>query len=139
MHIYVLAHIDSTINAKNATLTGGHISHVGELFFDQQLITAAESVEPYFSNTQELLLNTDDGFFAHEAANFDPALNYVYLGDSVEEGLFACVTIGIDPSDVTIPRAAVSFREGGSVANPCVGGGPDGPPPTGGFPGARGR
>ena len=131
----VLAHINSTINEKNQTLTGGHVSHVGQLFFDQKLITDAESVEPYVSNTQELLLNADDGIFSQEAATSDPVLNYVYLGDSVEEGLFAWVTVGIDPTVVTTPRAAVSFGENGGVANPGGGGGPGGPPPSGGFPG----
>jgi hypothetical protein len=134
----VLAHINSTLNAANSTLTGGYVSHVGQLFFDQDLITDAESVEPYTSNTQELLLNADDGIFAQEAATSDPVLNYVYLGDSVEDGLFAWVTVGIDPSAVTTPRAAVSFGEGGGVANPGGGGGPGGPGgpiPTGGFPG----
>lgn len=123
------------MNTKNNTLTGGHISHVGQLFFDQDLINEAESVEPYLSNTQRLLLNADDGIFAQEAATSDPVLNYVYLGDSVEEGLFAWVTVGIDPSFVTTPRAAVSFGENGGVANPGGGGGPGGPRPSGGFPG----
>jgi hypothetical protein len=132
----VLAHINSTINEKNQTLTGGHVSHVGQLFFDQKLITEAESVEPYTSNTQELLLNADDGIFAQEAENSDPVLNYVYLGDSVEEGLFAWVTVGIDPTSVINPNAAASLGENGGVANPGSGGGfPGGPPPSGGFPG----
>ncbi|KAJ4986170.1 hypothetical protein SVAN01_08323 [Stagonosporopsis vannaccii] len=139
-HIHVLAHINSTINEKNQTLTGGHISHVGQLFFDQKLIHDAETVFPYTTNTQELLLNADDRIFAQEAANTDPVLNYVYLGDSVEDGLFAWVTVGIDPTAVTTPRPAVSFGEGGGVANPGVGGGsggprPSGPRPSGGFPG----
>jgi len=42
-HIHVLAHINATVNAKNQTLTGGHISHVGQLFFDQTLINEAEA------------------------------------------------------------------------------------------------
>jgi hypothetical protein len=132
-HIHVLAHINSTLNALNSTLTGGHISHVGQLFFDQSLITAAESVSPYTTNTQPLLLNADDGIFAQEAATSDPVLNYVFLGDKVEEGVFAWVTVGVDPSAVTTPKAAVEFGEGGGVANPDAGGpgGPGGPPPGG--------
>lgn len=62
-------------------------------------------------------------------------LNYVYLGDSVEEGVFAWVTVGIDPTAVIDPRAAASLGENGGVANSGGGGGPGGPPPSGGFPG----
>lgn len=137
----VLAHINSTLNAKNQTVAGGHVSHVGQLFFDQKLINEAESFEPYTTNTQELLLNVDDGIFAEEAANSDPVLNYVYLGDSVEDGVFGWVTVGIDPTSVITPRPAASLGENGGVANPGSGGGPGGPGgppggfPSGGFPG----
>ncbi|OSS51207.1 hypothetical protein B5807_04267 [Epicoccum nigrum] len=137
-HIHVLAHINATVNAKNQTLTGGHISHVGQLFFDQKLINEAEAFEPYTANTQELLLNVDDGIFADEAANSDPVLNYVYLGDSVEDGVFAWVTVGIDPTSVIDPHAAASYGENGGVSNGNGGGfpgGPGGPRPSGSFPG----
>lgn len=106
---------------------------MGQLFFDQTLISAAEALAPYTTNTQDLLLNVDDDIFAQEAANSDPVLNYVYLGDSVEDGVFAWVTVGIDPSAVTMPRAAASYGEGGGVAN-SMGGRPGGPRPTGALP-----
>lgn len=61
-------------------------------------------------------------------------LNYVYLGDSVEEGVFGWVTVGIDPTAVIDPHAAASLGENGGVANPG-GGFPGGPRPSGGFPG----
>lgn len=99
------------------------------------MIAEAESIEPYTTNTQELLLNVDDGIFAEEAANSDPVLNYVYLGDSIEDGVFAWVTVGIDPTAVINPNAAASLGENGGVANPGGGGFPGGPRPSGGFPG----
>tara|TARA_R110002003_G_scaffold219_6_gene16505 strand:- start:16514 stop:16936 length:423 start_codon:yes stop_codon:yes gene_type:complete len=123
----VLAHINATINPSNSTLTGGHVSHVGQLFFDQALITAAESVAPYTSNTQTLLLNKNDGIFSQEAATSDPVLNYVYLGDDVSEGIFAWVTVGLNPNTVTTPRAAAYLDQNGGHAS-AGGGGPGGPP-----------
>ncbi|KAH7071150.1 extracellular dioxygenase [Paraphoma chrysanthemicola] len=129
-HIHILAHINATINPTNSTLTGGHVSHVGQLFFDQSLITAAESVAPYTTNKQVLLLNADDGIFEQEAANSDPVLNYVYLGDSVEEGIFGWVTVGLNPNAVTTPRAAAYLDANGGHAN--AGGGAGGPRPSGG-------
>jgi hypothetical protein len=115
-------------------LSGGKVSHVGQLFFDQNLIHAVEALAPYTSNSQELLLNSDDGIFSEEAATSDPVLNYVYLGDEVADGLFGWVTVGINPNAVTTPRAAAYIDANGGHANAGGGGGPGGPPPSGGFP-----
>ncbi|KAF2852133.1 aromatic compound dioxygenase [Plenodomus tracheiphilus IPT5] len=133
-HIHVLAHINATLNSLNSTLTGGYVSHVGQLFFDQELINAVEAFEPYTSNTQDLLLNVDDGIFANEAATSDPVLNYVYLGDTAADGLFGWVTVGLDPNAVTTPRAAAYLDQNGGHANAGGGGGPGGPRPSGIFP-----
>ncbi|KAF2023495.1 aromatic compound dioxygenase [Setomelanomma holmii] len=133
-HIHILAHINATLNTANSTLTGGHVSHVGQLFFDQTLITAAEAVAPYTTNTQTLMLNKNDGIFEQEAATSDPVLNYVYLGDEVSEGIFGWVTVGLNPNAVTTPRAAAYLDASGGHANAGGGGGPGGPPPSGGFP-----
>jgi hypothetical protein len=84
------------------------------------------------------MLNVNDGIFADEAENSDPVLNYVYLGDSVEDGVFAWVTVGIDPTSVINPNPAASYGENGGVSNGNGGGfpgGPGGPFPSGGFPG----
>lgn len=37
----------------NGTITSGQISHVGQLFFDQDLIDLVETASPYVDNTQE--------------------------------------------------------------------------------------
>ncbi|KAF2133078.1 extracellular dioxygenase-like protein [Dothidotthia symphoricarpi CBS 119687] len=135
-HIHILAHVNSTLNPMNGTLLGGHVSHVGQLFFDQSLINEVEAVAPYTTNTQELLLNADDGIFEGESANTDPVFNYVYLGDAVEDGLFGWATVGFDPTAVTTPRAAAYVDESGGHANAGgIGGGPGGPRPTGRPPG----
>ncbi|CAG8960935.1 hypothetical protein HYFRA_00002473 [Hymenoscyphus fraxineus] len=94
-HIHILAHVGAT-TAANGTLTGGHISHVGQLFFDQSLITKVEATSPYTTNRQSLLTNRNDGIFADEAARSDPVMNYVLLGTSVSQGIFGWATVGIN-------------------------------------------
>lgn len=101
----VLAHIGSTTLA-NGTLTGGKISHVGQLFFDQTLITKVEATSPYSTNKQSLTLNKNDGIFSQEAATSDPVLNYVLLGTSVTQGIFGWVTVGINPTVSKTVQAA---------------------------------
>jgi hypothetical protein len=111
--ISVLAHIGATILPNN-TLSGGHVSHVGQLFFDQTLIDAVESVSPYTTNRQAMTLNRNDGIFAQEAATSDPVLNYVLLGNAVSSGVFGWVTVGINPSiSKTVQAAAYIDQNGG--------------------------
>lgn len=131
-HIHVLTHLDATLLPNN-TVTGGNITHVGQFFFDQKLITLVEKEEVYASNTQTLTTNVQDGIFSQEAKNVDPVVEYVLLGDNVSEGLFGWIAFGVDTSASRNVTPAVYLTENGGVENPNAGaGGPGGPPP--GFP-----
>lgn len=141
-HIHVLTHLNATLLPNN-TVSGGAITHVGQLFFDQSLIDLVEKEPVYVTNTQQLMQNSQDGIFAQEAANVDPVVEYVFLGDSVSEGLFGWIAFGVDSSAARNVTPAVIYGENGGVANPNGPGsggpgGPGGPPPsgfpTGGFP-----
>jgi hypothetical protein len=132
-HIHVLAHFNGTIYA-NGTYGGGYVSHVGQLFFDQDLITAVELTSPYSTNTQELTLNEDDSILAEEAATTDPIVEYSLLGESVSDGIFAWIAFGIDlTSEYTVSPAASLYASGGVEDSSSSGGGAGGNG-TGGAP-----
>ncbi|KAL4756682.1 intradiol ring-cleavage dioxygenase [Aspergillus foveolatus] len=116
-HYHVLAHLDATL-LENNTLTGGSVPHIGQLFFDQDLITAVEASSPYSSNTIEITANAEDRVFSTETSGTtsDPVLNYVYLGDSLEGGLLAWVTIAIDLTAEYTPTYSFVWTENGSEA-----------------------
>lgn len=140
-HIHIAAHFNGTIN-PNGTYTGGYVSHVGQLFFDQALIAQVDTAAPYTANTQPLTTNAQDGIFLQEAAIGDPVVEYSLLGDQIGLGVFGWIAFGIDLSANYTIRAAATLTENGGVANPNQGGpggpggGPGGPPPsgTGGWP-----
>uniref|UniRef100_K3XCP3 Intradiol ring-cleavage dioxygenases domain-containing protein n=1 Tax=Globisporangium ultimum (strain ATCC 200006 / CBS 805.95 / DAOM BR144) TaxID=431595 RepID=K3XCP3_GLOUD len=95
-HIHVLGSHDGTVLA-NKTYSGGKAAHVGQIFFDQDLITEVEATSKYAVNTQAITLNSADSIFSESAASgFDPIMEYVLLGDSVEDGIFAWISIGVD-------------------------------------------
>lgn len=48
-HHHIIAHLGATVLPNN-TLTGGTAAHVGQLFWDQDLITAVEATYPYNTN-----------------------------------------------------------------------------------------
>ncbi|KAI5365820.1 putative intradiol ring-cleavage dioxygenase [Septoria linicola] len=144
-HIHVLTHnVNSTNIRSNGTLLEGygnfstHASHVGQIFLDQDLITEVGTVEPYLSNTQDLTLNSDDSILGEEAADMDPFVQYVLIGDSIEDGILAWISLGIDTSsDQEISSAGTHYKEGG-VANENGGMGGGAPGGGSGGPGGNG-
>ncbi|KAL2866944.1 intradiol ring-cleavage dioxygenase [Aspergillus lucknowensis] len=138
-HIHVLSHPGGTkVNEENNTITGLYSttsSYVGQLYFDQDLISAVRAVEPYDSNTVELTLNADDWILRQELDDdVDPIVEYVLLGESVEDGIFAWVSVVADSSVSKDVTPAAFLTEDGGVANENAwpGGGPGGLPS--GFP-----
>ena len=75
---------------ENATYKSTNASHVGQIFFDQDLITQVEETYPYYTNKQPFTLNIDDGIMGQEANGSDPVVEYSFLGDKVTDGIFAC-------------------------------------------------
>ncbi|KAJ7138058.1 hypothetical protein C8R44DRAFT_868402 [Mycena epipterygia] len=96
----------------NGTLASDSVMHVDQFFMDQSLIT-----EPYASNTQELTTNAEDSILSEEADTIDPFLEYVLLGNTIDEGLMMWGSMGIDTSvDYTVSPAAVPMRIQGWAA-----------------------
>lgn len=135
-HIHVISTLDATVNA-NETISGGSIAHVGQMFFDQDLIKNAETVEPYVSNTQTLTTNAEDSILAEEAATVDPFIEYILVGDDISEGIFGWLSFGIDTSSTYDISPAAYLTEDGGVENANFGGGGpggNGTAPPGGAP-----
>ncbi|PSN59471.1 aromatic compound dioxygenase [Corynespora cassiicola Philippines] len=142
-HIHVLSHSDSTLMPNN-TLSGGTVTHVGQVFADQDLIALVETQEPYASNTQELTTNAEDSILSEETATdgVDPVFEYVLLGDDVSEGIFGWIAFGFDNTNSFNITPAAYLTENGGVENENssggMGGGSGGPPsgaaPSGAMP-----
>ncbi|KAF2144677.1 uncharacterized protein K452DRAFT_325182 [Aplosporella prunicola CBS 121167] len=138
-HIHIVAHSKGTwSHLPNGTITGGTTAaHVGQLFFDQDLLEEVEQFEPYSTNTQDWTKNSEDSILSGEADTIDPVVEYVLLGDSVADGIFSWISVGIDSTaNQTVTPAAI-YASGGGYTNPdspSMGGGdaPDaaGTPPA---------
>ncbi|CAH0023484.1 unnamed protein product [Clonostachys rhizophaga] len=135
-HIHVMVHTNATLQ-KNYTLGNeNYASHVGQAFFDQDLISEVSLVEPYNTNTQEITTNSEDSILSEEVATdgVDPVMEYTLLGDDVSQGLFAWLAFGINVTASTeITPAAFRYEDGGvENANSGMGGGNGGGAPGGG-------
>ncbi|KAK2611767.1 hypothetical protein N8I77_005091 [Diaporthe amygdali] len=121
-HIHLLVHnIASTIVRSNNTIESSdteqepravHASHVGQLFFDASLIGQVEARYPYSANSQHLILNSEDAVLIKEADSSDPLVQYVFLGKTVQEGIFAWITLGIDPEMDIRLKSSASWYDG---------------------------
>ncbi|RDW93313.1 intradiol ring-cleavage dioxygenase [Aspergillus mulundensis] len=129
-HVHVVAHLNATLLPNN-TLTGGYVPHIGQLFFDQDLITEVEATYPYNTSTVAITENASDHVVIDETENSDsdPFFQYALLGDSIEDGIFAWVTLGVNSSvshDSAVSYAASLTADGG-VSNSNSDSGPGAP------------
>ena len=106
----------------NGTIQGGGVTHIGQLFWQETLRSAVEATYPYTTNTQAITSNADDMWSIVQAENdYDPYPEYLYLGDSIEDGLFAWIQIGInvtaDQSDSSYYSVAATLQADGGHQN----------------------
>jgi len=112
-----VAHLNAT-RLPNNTLAGGTEAHVGQFFWDQDLISKVEATYPYNTNNITITTNAEDRVFGDETADStsDPVFNYAYLGDKLEDGLFAWVTIVINTTATYEAAYADMWTASGGVA-----------------------
>ena len=135
-HHHIVAHLDVTVLPNN-TISGGTVAHIGQLFWDQDLIYEIEATSPYSENTVSITTNAEDRVFSDETSGStsDPVLSYVRLGDSLSDGLFGWITVAVNKSATYDPNYSFVYTSDGGVAQ--SGGGTDnvnGGGPSGGFP-----
>lgn len=92
-------------------------SHVGQIYFDQSLISQVEALTPYNTNTQKLTLNSADSILAQGSNGSDPFVEYVLLGSDISDGIFAWISLGIDPETDTATSSAGTHYADGDVTN----------------------
>ncbi len=119
-HIHVVSRRGGKIQT-NGTYAGGTVNHIGQLYFDQELNSMVETLEPYSSNWMPPITNKGDFLTADEAtAEYDPFVDYIMLGDDANDGLLMWITIGINATaDFNkLAMAAATWQKGGGVAAP---------------------
>ncbi|KAK3899841.1 Intradiol ring-cleavage dioxygenase [Staphylotrichum tortipilum] len=140
-HIHVAVHLKAVAQA-NGTLLDTTAAHVGQMYFDQDLITEVEKNAPYTANKQPLTTNAQDFILTGAAGSSDPVMEYVVLGKGVADGLLSWLSFGINTTLAREISPAVTgcdmpLYETGGEANPNAGMGGPGGFPTGfpsGFP-----
>lgn len=58
-HTHLLAHSNVTVLA-NETISGGAVTHIAQVFWNEVLRTAVEATYPYSTNTKAITTNAED-------------------------------------------------------------------------------
>lgn len=72
----------------------------------------------YTLNPNAILPNADDNTLATEAAGVDPVAWYVYVGETLAEGIVAWITLGVNTSAINTVQYAATWTADGGVENP---------------------
>jgi hypothetical protein len=117
----------------NGTILDTTAAHVGQMYFDQDLITQVKKVAPYKENKSVFVTNVDDMPLVSVADTAgDPVMEYSSLDDALDDGLIAWLSMGVNTMYLHEIVPAVTYYEDGGVSNPSA---MTGPPPGAGFPG----
>ena len=99
-HIHVKVHIGG--KTAGGAYSGGHVSHTGQLLFDDAITTQVYKLAPYSSNTAARTLNTADRVYT-EQGGAKSLLELKKLGSSVSEGYLGTITLVVDPAATPSP------------------------------------
>ena len=129
IHTHLLAHSNVTVFDNN-TISSGASTHIGQLFWNEDLRSAVEATYPYNTNTQAVTSNADDTWSIVQAENdYDPFPEFLYLdSEDISQGLFAWIQIGINVTadyidDSYYNVAAAITEDGVEVSTTTFGGG----------------
>lgn len=127
----MIAHQEGQVLPNN-TFESGQASHVGQIYFDQDLLTDVEEQSPYTENEQPLTLNEDDSILQGQlsSSDADPFVDYSLIGEDISEGVYAWITLAIDPGASFDTPAVSHWTDHGGVPGDDTGPPGGGPPPT---------
>ncbi|KAF2642200.1 aromatic compound dioxygenase [Massarina eburnea CBS 473.64] len=108
-HIHVTVQSDVT-NGTSYSKSG--TQHLGQMFFDEDLLAKVYAVEPYNAHLSTLnrTTNAEDKLYTEASADgYSAVVSVEMIGDSIEDGLIGYITVGVNTT------GEVATTTGGSV------------------------
>lgn len=109
-HIHVKVHVGGKTVGRG--YRGGHVSHTGQLLFDDATTTEVYRLSPYTSDTAARVLNTADRVYTEQGGPRE-LLRLRKLGARAADGYAGTITLVVDPAATP---AAVGVSGGGPDA-----------------------
>ncbi|CUA77060.1 hypothetical protein RSOLAG22IIIB_12524 [Rhizoctonia solani] len=98
IHIHTIITTNWTYLTNGTVVSkSGNTRHIGQIFFDEELSDQVLATPAYQNSTQVRLENYRDAILSVQNSHGHNAfIDPVVLGDSVEDGILAYITIGVD-------------------------------------------
>ncbi|CUA76186.1 hypothetical protein RSOLAG22IIIB_12099 [Rhizoctonia solani] len=98
IHIHTIITTNWTYLTNGTVVSkSGNTRHIGQIFFDEELSDQVLATPAYQNSTQVRLENYRDAILSVQNSHGHNAfIDPVILGDSVEDGVLAYITIGVD-------------------------------------------
>jgi protocatechuate 3,4-dioxygenase beta subunit len=95
-HVHFKVRIDGHPDAK--TYAAGHTSHVGQLFFPEDVAVKLMATRPYADHPIHRTTQAEDGVFNHQHGSLMIATIVPLHGTDLTTGLHAELTVAVDPT-----------------------------------------
>ena len=115
-HIHVKVHIGGT--QSGTQYSGGHVSHTGQLFFDDAISSHVYALDTYAADTAARVLDPADSVYTQQGGS-KSLVALTMLDTTVAAGFLATVTLGVNPASTP---SAVGVGGNGAAPPPLPGG-----------------
>jgi protocatechuate 3,4-dioxygenase beta subunit len=96
-HIHAKVHIGA--RDADRTMTGGHVSHVGQLFPSDAVNAEVYKLAPYDTETATIVTHAEDRVWTQQHGS-ESQLKLVQVGNRLSKGLTATIALAVDPRAV---------------------------------------
>jgi protocatechuate 3,4-dioxygenase beta subunit len=96
-HIHAKVHIGA--RDADRTMTGGHVSHIGQLFPSDAVNAEVYKLAPYGSETAAVVTHAEDRVWTQQHGS-ESQLKLAKVGNRLSKGLTASIALAVDPRAV---------------------------------------
>ncbi|KIY74330.1 aromatic compound dioxygenase [Cylindrobasidium torrendii FP15055 ss-10] len=103
-HIHITVHVNGTISEDGTnTLASSSIQHVGQLFFEEDLINQVYELDNYNAHlsTLDRVLNDEDSVYVDgNTGGYSAVITTELLGDTLADGLIGYITVTVNTTNI---------------------------------------
>jgi protocatechuate 3,4-dioxygenase beta subunit len=105
-HVHIKVHVGASLtNIGGAIYTrGGHVSHTGQLYFDDTITDQIATLSPYSSHSIRRIRNDEDGIFRQTRGSTTIIPTQYLTNDGIRGPMRGEITVGIDPTALVSSR-----------------------------------
>ena len=119
-HLHVKVHVGASLTNLGGAIVaqGGHVSHTGQLFFDDAISDQVARLSPYSSQTNQRTRNNEDGVYSgSEGSTMVVPIQYL-SSSGLQGGVSGQITLGVDPNAVVTSGGGGGGGGGGRPPRP---------------------